>query len=272
MLITIWYNKYNKCKFNNVLNAKNNFHLCCIAASLVCASGVFICRGVLSSLWSCWSCWSSVNILDMRGSFCPFRDLRSVYSCLMMLSLLYCYLTSLLPLWGLLRLNWLQNDKWKKKLGVSEITVESGFSLVVLNAIQDLQWCSCNRVVDRCSFLLSVLLAPSGVGICKYVNLIVMKVFLAPGPFLQTWSKHFVCLKSFSLTFNFTNFHFLDTFNLPRTGTTSFRGRSVACWASILVLFPLGRSVRLVFPVSPVKAWNQCILIEFHFGVGNLYD
>ena len=52
-------------------------------------------------------------------------------------------------------------NKKKKKTCVSEITAESGFSLVVLNAIQDLQGCSCNRVAVRCSFLLSMLLAPS---------------------------------------------------------------------------------------------------------------
>ena len=79
----------------------------------------------------------------------------------MMLSFLYCYLASLLPLWGLLRSDPLQIGELEKKTCVSEITAESGFSLVVLNAIQDLQGCSCNRVVVRCSFLLSVLLAPS---------------------------------------------------------------------------------------------------------------
>ena len=80
----------------------------------------------------------------------------------MMLSFLYYYLASLLPLWGLLRSDPLQiGELEEKKTCVSEITVESGFSLFVMNAIQDLQGCSCNRVVVRCSFLLSVLLAPS---------------------------------------------------------------------------------------------------------------
>ena len=73
------------------------------------------------------------------SNFFPFGDLCSVYSYLMMLSLLYCYLASLLPLWGLLRSDQLQIGKSEKKLCVSEITAESGFSLVVLNAIQDLQ-------------------------------------------------------------------------------------------------------------------------------------
>ena len=91
-----------------------------------------------------------------------------------------------------IRTNRKYGESGKKKLGVSEITVESGFSLVVLNAIQDLQGCSCNRVVVRCSFLLSMLLAPSGVGIWKYVNWFTMREFFAPGPFLQTWSKNFL--------------------------------------------------------------------------------
>ena len=66
------------------------------------------------------------------------------------------------PFVGFVKIRPIANEvNVNEKLGVSEITVESGFSLVVLNAIQDLQGCSCNRVVVRCSSLLSVLLAPS---------------------------------------------------------------------------------------------------------------
>ena len=47
MLIMVWYNKYNKCDFNNVLNAKYNFRLCCIVANCVCALDVFFRCGFL---------------------------------------------------------------------------------------------------------------------------------------------------------------------------------------------------------------------------------
>ena len=76
------------------------------------------------------------------------------------ISLLLSHFTP--PFGGFVKIRPIANEVIeKKKLCVSEITVESGFSLVVLNAIQDLQGCSCDRVVVRCSFLLSVLLAPS---------------------------------------------------------------------------------------------------------------
>ena len=70
------------------------------------------------------------------NKFCPVGYLCSVYSYLMMLSFLCCYLASLLPLWGLLGSDQLEiGEIRKKKTCVSEITAESGFSLVVLNAM-----------------------------------------------------------------------------------------------------------------------------------------
>ena len=88
------------------------------------------------------------------------------------------------PFVGFVKIRTIAN-RWirKKKTCVSEITVESGFSLVVLNAIQDLQWCSCNRVVVRCSFLLSVLLAPSWGWYLKVCELWFFKVFFCSWSF-----------------------------------------------------------------------------------------
>ena len=108
-------------------------------------------------------CYSSVNILDICEQI---LSSRGFVFCIQLfndaiISLLLSRFTP--PFVGLLGSDQLQigEVKRKKKACVSEITVESGFSLVVLNAIQDLQGCSCNRVVVRFSFLLSVLLAPS---------------------------------------------------------------------------------------------------------------
>ena len=117
------------------------------------------------SFFSCFgfSCCSSVNILDMCEQI---LSIRGFVFCIQLFN--DAIISSLLsrftpPFVGLVKIRPIANrlNNEKKKTCISEITAESGFSLVVLNAIQDLQGCSCNRVVVRCSFLLSVLLAPS---------------------------------------------------------------------------------------------------------------
>ena len=127
----------------------------------VCASVVFFrCSLLFLVFWV--YCYSSVNILDISEQI---LSSRGFVFCIQLfndaiISLLLSHFTP--PFVGFVRIRPIAN-RWskEKKNCVSEITVESGFSLVILNAIQDLQGCSCNKVAVRCSFLLSVLLAPS---------------------------------------------------------------------------------------------------------------
>ena len=118
----------------------------------VCASVVFFGRIPLS-FGVYW--YSSVNILDIC------EQISSIWGFVICIQLFNDAIISLLlsrftpPFVGFVRSDPLQiGELEEKKTCVSEITAESGFSLVVLNAIQDLQGCSCNRVVVRCSFLL----------------------------------------------------------------------------------------------------------------------